>query len=458
MKKNETRRERTSLIQILLGATLGAFLSILALRLIQYLRGILRQPRLVTRALSAPSSTTLEGKAAFIAAENLRAGIEMRRMLNGHKKLVLNAGWRSFREPWARDFGFASFGLIALQELEVTRQTLEAFMIYQRPTGQFPVKIHATSPVTRYLHSLFKREQPVQTPIKPKYVTGHNTLSLDGNALLVIAALNYVRLSQDHDFVRTHWESLRRALLWLEEYALERDGLLNQGPFADWADSIARQGRILYTNIVYWKALEDMAEISALYRYSGDYGYLSSKARQLKGSLDAFFWRPKLGYFVTHRDLDNLSSAGNLLAVAWGLATLEQAHSILDAMRAFNMASPVPTRVVHRPYHKKLIALENRLARISNYHTDAAWLWLGSWHVIALTRSGRADEAIQIARQIAEVVVRDGEVHEVYGPDGHYISNLWYTSEAPLTWSAGMVVYAFGILEKYLETGGVQGR
>ncbi|MCW8911160.1 MAG: ParB/RepB/Spo0J family partition protein [Gammaproteobacteria bacterium] len=41
---------------------------------------------------------------------------------------------------------------------------------------------------------------------------------------------------------------------------MEADGLLHQKAFADWADSIAREGRILYTNVLFWKALQDLAE------------------------------------------------------------------------------------------------------------------------------------------------------------------------------------------------------
>ena len=113
----------------------------------------------------------------------LQAGIERRRLTNGQDKLVLCAGVRNFREPWARDFGFASFGLVELEEHQAVREGLEAFLINQQPTGQFPVKIHSTNIVDRYLHSLFRREQPNQTPIKPKYITAHNTISLDGNQI-----------------------------------------------------------------------------------------------------------------------------------------------------------------------------------------------------------------------------------------------------------------------------------
>jgi glycogen debranching enzyme len=451
MPESKATRDKINLRLIILTSVLSTALGALVFRLAHYLHGILSQPRLASRALFAETMAPdrVEAGAVSIATQNLRAGIEKRRLLNGEEKLVLDAGWRNFREPWARDFGFASFGLVALNEFRVTRETLEAFLIYQRPTGQFPVKIHSTGGFERYLHSFLKREQPVDVPLKPKYVTGHKTISADGSALLVIAALNYARVAQDDQFARIHWPAYKRAMLWLEGFALDKDGLLQQAAYADWADSIARQGRVLYTNVVYWKALDDMAKAAVTYGTPEDQRYFREKSWQVGESIADHFWRPDLGYFVTHRTLDNLSSAGNLLAVAWDLATAEQAHGILDAMRAFDMASPVPTRVVHRAYPKKLVALENRLAGISYYHTNAAWLWLGAWHVIALVRAERTAEAEELIHRMAEVIVRDGEVHEVYAPDGRYASTFWYTSEAPLTWSAGMVVYACQVLHRY---------
>jgi len=71
-------------------------------------------------------------RALLIAAENLLSGIEERLLPDGSKKLVLNAGMRNFREPWARDFGFASYGLLSLNELEATKQSLEVFLQFQK--------------------------------------------------------------------------------------------------------------------------------------------------------------------------------------------------------------------------------------------------------------------------------------------------------------------------------------
>ncbi len=430
----------------------GGIVGIVFWELLHFWRRLLQQPRLVASLLPADLSNhrTVAAKALHLAAANLRAGIERRRLPAGQEKLVLCAGVRNFREPWARDFGFASFGLMELKEFQVVRETLEVFLINQHPSGQLPVKLHSTNVVSRYLHSLFERQQPNYTPLRPKYVTAHNTISLDGNALLVIAALNYASQANDTEFARRRWSTLKQAVAWLESHALEADGLLHQAAFADWADSIARRGRVLYTNVLYWKALVELAAAAAAYGSPQDGQYFTAKAEHLKASINDHFWRPDLGYYVTNLVFDNLSSSGNLLAIAWGLTTPAQGHAILDNMERFEMAKTVPTQVVHRAYPRQFIALANRLGGIAHYHTSASWLWLGAWHVIAAARLGRLSEAEALLGRISKVIVRDGAVHEVYDPEGHYLSTFWYTSEAPLTWSAGMVVYAHYVYRRHV--------
>jgi len=433
---------------------LSAILGFFFWKILAYGQRLWRQPFLGPIALPADleDHQILEARALVIAINNLRGGIEKRRLPDGREKLVLCAGIRNFREPWARDLGFASFGLIEVGEFEATREALEVFVINQRASGQFPVKVHSTNVLDRYLHSLFKREQPIMAPIKPKYITAHNTISLDGNAILVTATLNYVERSGDVAFLHQNWVALKQAMSWLERHTRYEDKLLHQAAFADWADSIARAGRVIYPNVLYWKALTEMAQAAIRYGYEAEQNLYQTKADVVKAAINQHFWRDDLGYYVTSQQFDNLSSSGNLLTIAWGLATPEQAHAILDQMRDFEMASPVPTQVTHRPYPRRFIAIENRLSGIDNYHTSAAWLWLGAWHVIALTRMGRLVEAEELLYRISEVIVRDGAVHEVYAPDGQYLSSFWYISEAPLTWSAGMVVYAHYVYQRHLAT------
>jgi len=171
------------------------------------------------------------------------------------------------------------------------------------------------------------------------------------------------------------------------------------------------------------------------------------QAENVLRAINRFFWRQDLGYFVTSDELLQLSSDGNLLAIAWGLATQEQAESILKIMERAKMAEPVPTRVTYPSYPRHLIALENLLGGVENYHTDASWLWIGAWHVIALVKTGQMDAAQTLVSRILNVIVQDRQVNVVHAPTGKPLSSMWYTSEAPLTWNAGMILYACHIFE-----------
>jgi GH15 family glucan-1,4-alpha-glucosidase len=433
----------------------GMIVGAVSLIVYQYTRAIVTQPRLTSRAMlsNAADFDTVETHALFIATENLRSAIEFRRLRNKKTRQILHAGYRNFRESWARDFGFAVFGLLALKEYKAVKDTMEAFLDHQKMDGQLPVKLHAMGAPTRFMYSLLEREQPTEIPLRPKYLSAHGAPSLDGQALLVIATIHYSREANDLEFIRTHWDALVKAILWMEQSAKDSNGeLLIQGPFADWADSIDRRGRALYTNVLYWKALQEMSEGATRLGFAESASTYIQSAEQVADAIQKILWRPSLGYFAASDVLNHLTSSGNLLAIAWGLSSTEQTNSILEALINADMANPVPTKVAFPSYPRHLIALENRLAGIANYHTDAAWLWIGAWHVIALARAGRLDESRATCARMAGVIVRDRQIHEVYAPNGKPLSNFWYKSESPLTWNAGMIVYAYSVLDQLMKS------
>lgn len=433
------------------GAVFGAITGIGSLLTYQYLSGILKQPRLIPWALLTKPDEfeTQEALALFIATENLRSGIQTRRLKNGQHKDVLHAGYRNFRESWARDFGFAAYGLLALEEYETVRQTLEAFLWYQTSNGQLPVKLHSLDFVTRYFHSFLGREQPMEGVLRSKYISAHGAPSLDGQAMLVISALAYVHKTKNIEFLKIYWGSLVTAMRWLEGHRTGADEeLLHQQSFADWADSVARWGYVHYTNVVYWKALSEMAEAAAELDMMAHSSFYKRKADTVAAAIHRRFWREDLGYFITSDTLPQLSSDGNLLAIAWGLATPEQSGRILQAMEQAGMAEPVPTRVTSSPYPGELIAIANALGGMAKYHTEASWIWLGAWHVIALVQCGELSKAQELLSRMSMVIVRDKQIHEVYGRDGQPLASIWYKPEAPLTWNAGMFIHACKCFEE----------
>jgi len=437
------------------GALFGGLVGISSLLVYQYFSGILRQPRLISQTILSEEGRfeNRDALAIFIAAENLYSGIERRPLARGVNKEILHAGYRNFRESWARDFGFASYGLLALEKFETVKETLEAFLWHQNQDGQLPVKLYSIHVVTRFFYSLFEREQPTLFTLKPKYASGHGAPSLDGQAMLVVAGQNYAQTTGDTAFLEEHWIQFKQAMQWLQRYRKGPKVLLSQGAYADWADSVARRGQVLYTNLVYWKALTAMGLGAESLGRNEESTLYFREAEAAARAIQEGFWQSELGYFVISEQLDQFSSAGNLLAIAWGLAEPDQTESILTFMEKAGMAKPVPTRVVHPAYPLALIAIENVLGGLANYHTEASWLWIGAWHVIALVKSGHMEQAHEILERIVEVIIRDKKVNEVHGPDGEPLESFWYKSESPLTWNAGMVIYAYSLYEAQLQTG-----
>jgi glycogen debranching enzyme len=437
------------------GALFGMATGIASLLSYQYLSGILREPRLISRALFSETDKfeSKESLAMFIAAASLKAGIRTRYLTRDISKRVLHSGYRNFREIWARDFSFAAYGMLALKQYEVVKETLEAFFWHQKANGQLPVKLQSMDPVTRFLHSLLEREQPTQKLLHPNFFSAHGAPSLDGQALLVIAVLNYASETKDQDFLQDHWHEIEMALKWLKTHTDAQSGLLRQGGFSDWTDSVARRGIVLYTNVLYWKVLHEMARHAEALDRNGKAAQLAYSANTVAQLVQERFWRDDLGYFVTSPTLTNLSSDGNLLAIAWGLASAPQAESILGVMEEAGMSEPVPTRVVHPSYPPELIAIENVIAGLPNYHTDSSWLWLGAWHLIAYIQQGDQVRAKKLLECIVDVIVQDRQINEVHGPNGKPLASFWYKSEAPLIWNAGMVVYACSLYEQKYSSG-----
>lgn len=385
-----------------------------------------------------------------VAAKDLQLCIEPRKLPNGEIKHVLCAGHINFREPWARDLSFAAYGLLELGDYKVVRQSLEVFLHFQTASGQFPVKVYSVGILDRYLHSVFGLEQPTGAPLRPKYISGHRTLSLDVNLLLVIACLHYITKTGDEEFARQNWPALKRGIAWVEKHGERQNGLVSQQAYSDWEDSLALTGEVLYTNIVYWKALHEMARHAPLFGIQGEQADWQKRSQSVYGAIQEHFWHAELGYYVTSDEMKNLSAAGNLLAVSWELASPAQGRTILAKMLEFRMANPVPTQATYGEIPVKDIAIENRLAGIPEYHTHGAWLWLGAWHVIAEIYQDNIKEAHRLLKMITDVVWRDQAVYEVYGLDGLPLSTHWYSAEAPLTWSAGMIIYAHHVYRRHL--------
>ena len=375
----------------------------------------------------------------------LESCLEVRKVSPTQTATVLCAGFRHFREPWARDFGFASYGLIAEGRSDVVRDGVMLFFRHQKSTGQLPLKMHSTFLLERYLHSLFARVQPVDANLIPRFITAHGTRSLDSALLLIIAWGEVVLHTRDEELAVDLHGKVLLALEWVERYKGQH-GLIHQGPFADWADSIARRGAVLYTNVLWWKAIKSLEEVEA---------FLPNKLHAHKDTSQAIgerlithFYSDSLGYLKATPHSAMFSSEANFMAVAWGLTTRKQSLAILEYADKEELSSPVPSRVTDREYPFYLVGPEMWIAGISNYHTSCSWMWIGGWHVVANHRVGRREKAREIHDRMLATVARDGTVYEVHAPTGEPLATRLYHSEDPLSWNAALILYAESVINK----------
>lgn len=395
---------------------------------------VLKRDRLVR-----PDTEGLE--AVEVVRVCLESCMEHRRVGPDERATVVCAGFRHFREPWARDFGFAAFGLLTEGRADVVNDGVRLFFSHQKSNGQLPLKLHSTNLAERYLHSVFHRVQPVEANLIPRFITAHGTRSIDSVLLLVIAWSECALQTRDTSLaVDLHGQAVR-AMKWVERYE-GKTGLIHQGPFADWADSIGRKGPVLYTNVLWWKALQGVEQVEQQLLPEGMRHSAETSTLVGERILSSYF-KPESGYLYQTPTDPMFAAAPNYMACAWGLVNPEQANSILDYARNMGMSAVVPSRVTDREYKFYQVGPEMWIAGIPNYHTNCSWMWIGGWHAVACLETGRVEEAREYVDRMLEIVGRDRTVFEVHDQTGVPLSTRLYHSEEPLSWNAAMILYAY---------------
>ena len=305
-----------------------------------------------------------------------------------------------------------------------------------------------------------------------------NAGSVDSNLWFILGHVFQYRASKDLDFLRSAWPALEKALLWLRYQDSNGCGLLEVHEAADWADLLANRFNILYDNVLWYTALQAMAEMAealgkpaAVYQdlagdvrhkirivlwvgeeTSGEWGPHCPGHTEWKHTLSqvdpVLVKRPYFLPYVAFRDYgDYCDVFGNLLAVLFGVANPAQEKRILDYLDQVGIADPYPVRVLHpiiypgnkdwREYYRN-----NNLNIPEQYHNGGIWPFVGGFYIAALVKAGRLEQARLQLDRLAEVnhqgVAEEWEFNEwCHGRTG---KPMGYPHQA---WSAGMYVFAY---------------
>jgi len=221
----------------------------------------------------------------------------------------------------------------------------------------------------------------------------------------------------------------------------DRNLLLEQGWYSDWADSLRKRGEILYTNVCHYSGLKNLSEIARFAGHKDDCDEFEFLAGKVKAKVNTMFWNGKYYNDSVGRGGDIFSSGGNILAVLWGVAEPKQAKKVFDYIKKYKMEN-FTLNTNHPSYYWWQISPMIKLIGLSEYHNGLRWLWLGCMDVAAKAKYGLKKEAKELLTKIAGKIIEFGSVYEVYEKTGKPIRRFVYKAEHPFAWSAGLFVYA----------------
>ena len=308
-------------------------------------------------------------------------------------------------EVWGRDGSIICLGVHRCEDsrlMESSRTTLSTLKQMQSSLGQVPNRVR----------------------IAPLSV---NFYSLDASSWWIIAVTSYWRVTNDRKFISEFWPSLKKAITWLKYRDTDGTGLLTSPPAADWMDSsLQRWGIVFYNNVLYYRALQCIAEVA---QALGEEEDESREAQRVKARMNILFWpetrvapdewisgwntkfyeevvdshRVHYLSFLSFESYDwNCDVAGNVLAILWDIADARQTERILQYISDSGLADPFPIRVLAPPllyptpsWNPKIDLY--RPGQQQNlpfqYHNAAIWPWVGGLYILVLEKTGRHDQA-----------------------------------------------------------------
>jgi len=326
---------------------------------------------------------------------------------------------------YARDALISSLGGLVSGEERFQRQwlkSMDTLMDRQSPSGQIPNCVDTF------------------VPTRPRLIA----LGAADASLWFIITLGYAEklIGERPEF----HEAADRALVWLKYQDAHEEGLIEQQESTDWMDIIANRGHVLYTNVLYFAALEMRQRIK--------------RAHLVREAINGFLWNDNKGYFRPYawkqESGDWFDTAANCFAIAFGLADEEQTESILNYIEKHKLDSPYPVRTMHPPIQpgdkdwREYYRTEHDLNLPDQYHNGGIWPWVGGLYVAALVRAGRLEKAKSALYRLA-LADRLGKKREwEFNEWLHGISGEPRGS-ADQAWSAGMFIYAYTCVKEGRE-------
>lgn len=364
--------------------------------------------------------------------------IASKSLKNSYKHFGIIAGQTHFSDLWTRDCCFAGLGSLKMGDVDPVKLSLNTLLNNMSSAGQIPLRVGQKHFLLKYLYldKLFRIKR------SPRYLDDKvNSVPMDSNSLFVILFSAFVKKSGDIQFLESFYDKLKKSLDWNLDLA-EKNYLIREQGYAGWADSLNKNGYVLYTNVLHCYAIQSFIQCLKILGKDSELEKYTSIYNQLKETINRKFWT---GHF--YRDMLNedgeaiFSTDGNALAILFNIAPIERAKLVMDYVRQtfqkdFCVALNFPdhdSAMVYRPF---------KWIKLADYHNGLRWLWIGCVEAAAKLKAGLESEAKDALGRLAKKIVEYKGVYEVYEPNGKPVSRLFYKSEKTFSWSSGLFIWA----------------
>ena len=348
------------------------------------------------------------------------------------------AGRTHYNSIWARDALYACWGSLIINDVSIVKSTIKTFLKHTRADGLVPIRYGASN-VAQWLELIkIKPRKKIAVYNQDK---GFNP-ALDPNLLLIITIEKYCEKTKDYDFAKQNLKKIHLIFDWLEKQ--EVNGLIHGGKYSTWQDIIKKEGAQIYSNVLYYKAILSLENILKNLKIKNEF---LTKAIALKENINKSFWDENLGHYIDFFNKNKRSkvftSDGNFLSIIFDLANKNQTESILTKADEFNISKDVPSYTNYPKYGFGEVYTPLYLIGMQDYNDyGICWTWIGCIHALALKKANKVKIAKKVLNKLSNIFLKDQTVHETYEQNGKKVNRMFYKSESPFAWTAGLFILA----------------
>ncbi len=357
----------------------------------------------------------------------------------------LSAGAHQFKSLWTRDFAYRVRALLLIGRGDIVRRQIELTLRYRRRSdGALPKGLDNFPHNERSIYFSLKRLLPIHAtlklaePLTAIYEDQNNSLAIDSNLLIIHAALDYLAFTKDYPW----WESIQPQLLAAFRY-YDRfifNGLVKQAEYADWQDTVKRQGTVLLTNLLFYHCLERLHAFPA-------FAVSTEQVRSLRQKIIATFRPSPDKPFFTFSESGYVNSDENLLALDFDFypPASREAAKLYQAFKKhplWRQKGHMPGRVAFPSYPRNWQPIYVRMVGLKKYHDEFYWSWLMALGAKIAYKMGDIDEGKRIFSELSRIAKRDHWIYEVYQNKHHLpiFEGVLVKSEGPFTWGANFTL------------------